>query len=94
MHTCPVCGQLGISSWAKFRSGTLIPAVCKRCGAKSFTSPLINGLFGVVTNFGFLYSAWVAFTQWSWLPLIIFVVVLVVLELMIIKFAPLVQRRT
>ena len=93
MHICPICNQAGISSLAKLRSGTLVPITCKKCGTKLCTSPLINGLFGGITYLGFLFSAWIAFTQWSWLPLIIFVVVWIVLELMIVKFAPLVPKK-
>ncbi|MDP1549715.1 MAG: hypothetical protein Q8L97_06090 [Nitrosomonas sp.] len=93
MHICPVCNQAGISSWVKFRSSTFMPAICEKCGARVYINSKINGLFAVATNIGLLFSAWIAFTQWSWLPLIIFVVVWIVLELMIVKFAPLVPKK-
>ncbi len=92
MYICPVCHQSSISFWAKWRSGAWLPIICEKCSAKVHLNSTVNGLLGVVSYFGFLYSAYLAFNQWSWIPLIVFVVIWSVLMAVIVKFAPLVPK--
>jgi len=91
-YECPNCREKNVFFWAKWRSGTWVPITCEKCGAQVYTNPTINGLYGVVTCAGFLYSTYLAFNQWSWIPLLIFVIVWLIVMVMIVKFVPLTSK--
>lgn len=94
MYTCPVCHQPGISTYDKLRSGPWVPATCRKCGAKSYTHPMSGYVLSVVLFFGILYASYLALIERSWLPLVVFALIWVALQIAIVKFAPLVPKRT
>lgn len=92
MEICPHCHKRGISFWAKWRSGALIPAVCRECGSKSYIHPLVGGSWGAFAFLALLYATFQAFVAWSWDPLLVFLVVWFLLSTLVSRFAPLKAR--
>lgn len=42
MHRCPHCKEFGISNWDRFKTGSLNPAKCKNCNAKSYVKSKVG----------------------------------------------------
>ena len=94
MYRCPTCGEPGISAGAKLRSGTLVPATCARCGAKSYTNPRVRGLFGAVMFFVLLACIFLAFDRRSWIPIVLFMLAWIAGEALMLRYARLVPGKS
>ena len=93
MHTCPLCHEPGVTTWAKLCSGTWMPATCSKCHGKSHAHPVATALFGAVAQVSFLLLGWLALVMHSWLPLISFFLAATFAGYGILRWVPLVPAR-
>lgn len=76
MYTCPICGENGVSIWGRLFSSPWFPASCSQCGNKVCVSPKGNAVIGAVSFFAFFVFGYIAVKYHSWLPMIVFVLLL------------------
>ncbi|WP_144062460.1 hypothetical protein [Simiduia agarivorans] len=89
-HTCPHCGKQSISSWAKFNSSSLHPAICPSCqghAKQHWASHPLEDIFYVIGMPGILL--W-SFLVESWWPIIITVLFLTVISTLKFRYVPMV----
>ena len=92
MYICPICKELGITIWTKFRSGTWAPATCAKCQGQSYSSPIIRMGFGMFLFCAFLFLMYLALEEHSWIPIVFFIMIWVGGELAILQWTPLVPK--
>ena len=86
---CPHCQKEGVTFLSKSISSTAIPARCKQCGKASSISGLALGASGGVFHLVFFGAAIASFFYWSWWPLFLAIVIFIVFDLCLTKWAPL-----
>jgi transcription elongation factor Elf1 len=93
MHSCPHCSEYTISSWRKLFRPVFRSAKCTGCGAAWRTWGAIMGWIAVILQM-LLYVALIASLYFgSFLPIILFGVIVAGTTMFDINFVPIVERR-
>lgn len=89
MYKCPHCGMPGISVWRKLNIGLFIPTTCKQCGNKVGVPGYAGAFIAIFT----IALVSVAFLVDSiMLKIVIWVVVVLIMGGIYLKYVPLVPR--
>jgi len=89
MFFCPHCNLPGISTWNKVLAGPAVPAICRECKKPSSIGGTFLGIIGGILHPVLLAGTAGSFYLRSWWPLILCVLGSVVLEILVVKYAPL-----
>ena len=90
-HKCPHCGEQSISSWARFHSSSLSPAVCPSCGGHAkqhWASHPFEALFYAIGIPAILL--W-SLSIKSWWPITVTALILAVIEILKFCYVPMVM---
>lgn len=90
MFECPHCFKLGITTYSKWRGGQVVPAKCNFCNQFSSVSGMINGFSGGFDHLCMYVALIWAFVEWSVIPLFTMALLVILVDLLILRFAPLV----
>lgn len=89
-HRCPHCGDQSISSWSKFNSSSLHPAICPSCKGHCKQHWAQHPLETLVLMFGVPAIFMWAFFIKSWWPIILLVISVVVISVLQFRYVPMV----
>ncbi len=90
MNQCPYCEEKTISRWQKFKASDLYPAICSSCGKPSRMSTSLNTIEGLAGTILFPIVIVFSFLNKTWLPLVIFVVLMVLSAVLKLACLPMV----
>ena len=86
---CPHCDENGISSWAKFKAGTAVPARCTYCKNPSAVSGVLLGAKGGALNFLLFGALVISWAYHSLVSIFTALLIYILLEAFIVKWVPL-----
>jgi hypothetical protein len=90
MNQCPYCKENTIKAWQKFKASDLYPAICSSCGKGSRMSVTTNAIEGLAGTILFPVILVFSFLNKSWLPVIIFAVLLMLGSVLKLVYLPMV----
>ena len=89
-HLCPHCNQRSISSWAKFNSSSLHPAVCPQCHEHSQQHIAGTWIESLLITFGTpAILLWALFIK-SWWPIVFLVILAIASSIAKFVYVPMV----
>ena len=74
-HTCPYCNERSISSWSKFNSSALHPAICPKCNGLSKQHYAGTVFEALLATFGVPAILLWSLLAKSWWPIIVLILV-------------------